>query len=119
VRADEQKLDMRRERRTSGRVPAKSVSIKGAKRKSSGCARKVIELTSGGLHRVSETRLRESQGALITVQKSAEGVVRRAQSVRSTETLTRKGRNGSGSHDRQRQGGRPERSPQGVEGSGK
>jgi hypothetical protein len=33
---------------------AKSISIKGAGRKSGGCALKAVELTSGGLSRVSE-----------------------------------------------------------------
>ena len=36
-------------RRTSGRMIAKSRSIKGAGCKSGGCARKVVELTSGDL----------------------------------------------------------------------
>ncbi len=35
-------------------MAAKSVSIKGVKRKSGGCARKEIGLTSGGLRRVRE-----------------------------------------------------------------
>ena len=46
------KPDMRRERRTSGRLVAKSISIKDAKRRSGGCARKAIELTPGDLRRV-------------------------------------------------------------------
>ena len=41
--------DMRRERQTSGQLTAKSISIKGAERKSDGCARKAVELTSGDL----------------------------------------------------------------------
>jgi hypothetical protein len=109
---------MRRERRTSGRMIAKSISIKGAERKSGGCAQKAVELTSGDLDRVPQG-LREPQGSLTTIEKSAEGVVRNAQSVRSIGTLTRKGRNSEGSHDRQRRSGRPERSPEGVNGSGK
>jgi len=40
---------IRRERRTSGQVTAKSKSIKGAERKSGGCARKAVGLTSGEL----------------------------------------------------------------------
>ena len=51
MRADEQKPDTRRQRRTSGRLIAKSISIKGAKRRSGGCAPKAIELTPGGLLR--------------------------------------------------------------------
>jgi len=38
---------------------AKSISIKGAERKSGGCAVKAVGLTSGGLHRVPESGLRE------------------------------------------------------------
>ena len=118
MRADEQEPDLRRQRRTSGQGSAKSISIKDAKRKSGGCAWKAIELTSGGLRRVSETRLRGPQGPLTAAQKSAAGVVRDVTSVRSIGTLTRKGRNGEGSHDRQRHRGRPKRSPKGVERSG-
>ncbi len=36
-------------------MTAKRISIKGAKRKSGGHARKAVELTSGGLLRVTET----------------------------------------------------------------
>src|SRR5215469_10678193 len=53
VRADEQKSDTRRQRRTSGQRIAKSISIKGAKRRSGGYAPKAIELTPGGLLRVA------------------------------------------------------------------
>ena len=42
----------RRQRRTSGQRIAKSISIKGAKRRSGGCAPKAIELTPGDLSRV-------------------------------------------------------------------
>src|SRR6202163_1810750 len=52
MRADEQKPDRRRQRRTSGQRIAKSISIKGAKRRSGGCAPKAIELTPGDLLRV-------------------------------------------------------------------
>jgi hypothetical protein len=38
---------------------AKSISIKGAERKSGGCALKAVELTSGGLSRVPVKGLRE------------------------------------------------------------
>jgi hypothetical protein len=47
ARAEEQKPDTRRERRASGRVTAKPLSIKGAKRKSGGCARTAVERTLG------------------------------------------------------------------------
>jgi hypothetical protein len=47
VRADERKADMRRERQTSGQLTAKSISIKDAKRKSDGCARKAMEASLG------------------------------------------------------------------------
>jgi len=63
VRADEQKPDMRRKRRTSGRHIAKSRSIKDAKRRSGGCAPKAIELTPGDL---------------LCVASATEGAVRRS-----------------------------------------
>jgi hypothetical protein len=66
---------MRRERRTSWQVTAKSSSLKGAKRKSGGCAWKAVKLTSGGLSSVPESRLRGSRGPLTKRQKSAEGIV--------------------------------------------
>ena len=46
--------------------------------RSGGCAVKAVELTSGDLRRVSETRLRGPQGSLTPAQKSAEGIVGRA-----------------------------------------
>ena len=46
------------ERRTSGSMTARSQSIKGAKRKSGGCALKAAELTPGGPRRVPRSRLR-------------------------------------------------------------
>ena len=46
--------------------------------RSGGCAVKAVELTSGDLRRVSETRLRGPQGPLTPAQKSAEGIVGRA-----------------------------------------
>jgi hypothetical protein len=49
VRVDGQKPDMRRECRTSGQLTAKSISIKGAKRRFGDCARKATELTPGDL----------------------------------------------------------------------
>jgi hypothetical protein len=78
VRADEQKPDMTRKRRTSGRHIAKSKSIKDAKRRSGGCAPKAIELTPGDLRGVALGRLRRPQGRLTTGQRSAEGVVGQA-----------------------------------------
>jgi hypothetical protein len=45
---------MRRERGTSERVIAKSISIKGVKRKSGGCAWKAVVLTSGDLPYVTD-----------------------------------------------------------------
>ena len=36
---------------------------------------KAVELTPGGLHRVSKTGLREPRGTLNAVQESAEGIV--------------------------------------------
>ena len=53
MRVDGQKPDIRRERRTSGQLTAKSVSIKGAKRRFGGCAQKAAELTPGDLVRVA------------------------------------------------------------------
>ena len=44
MRADGQKPDMRRQRRTSGQRVAKSISIKDAKRRCGSCARKATEL---------------------------------------------------------------------------
>ena len=75
MRAEGYEPDTRRQRRTSGRVIAKSISIKGVKRKSGGCARKVAELTSGELCRVRWSGLRAPGGTLTTVQQSAEGIV--------------------------------------------
>ena len=40
-------------------MTAKPLSIKGVKRKSGGCARKAVELTSGGLCYVLESGLKE------------------------------------------------------------
>ena len=60
ARVDGQKPDTRRERGTSGRLTAKSISVKHAERRSGDCARKAAELTPGDL-----------AGS----QKSAEGIV--------------------------------------------
>ncbi|MGH8524101.1 MAG: hypothetical protein ACREXY_07770, partial [Gammaproteobacteria bacterium] len=64
--------------RTSGRLVAKSISIKGQGCRSGRCAGKAIELTWGDLRRVPSSELREPQGTLTAVQKSAEGIVGRA-----------------------------------------
>jgi hypothetical protein len=61
--------------RTSWQLTTKSISIKGAGCKSGGCALKAVELTSGDLPFVSESRLRVVRSILTGRQKSAEGVV--------------------------------------------
>ena len=53
----------------------KSISIKSTGCKSGGCVRKAVELTSGDLPFVSESRLRIERSVLTGRQKSAEGVV--------------------------------------------
>jgi hypothetical protein len=55
------KPDTRRQRRTSGQRIAKSISIKGAKRRSGGCAPKAIELTPGDLLRVASKATEEAE----------------------------------------------------------
>ena len=64
--------------RTSGRLIAKSISIKGQGCRSGRRAGKAIELTWGGLRRVPISELREPQGGLTAAQESAEGVVGQA-----------------------------------------
>ena len=61
--------------RTSWQTTTKSISIKGAGCKFGGCVRKAVELTSGDLLFVSESRLRVEQSTLTGQQKSAEGIV--------------------------------------------
>jgi hypothetical protein len=61
--------------RTSWQLTTKSISIKGTGCKFGGCVRKVVELTSGDLPFVLESRLRVEQLVLTGRQKSAEGVV--------------------------------------------
>jgi hypothetical protein len=78
VRADEQKPDRRRQRRTSGQLIAKSISIKGAKRRSGGCAPKAIELTPGDLLRVVPKATEGAERPPDRGQKSAEGVIGQA-----------------------------------------
>jgi len=75
VRADGQKPNRRRERWASGPGFAKPISIKGAKRRFGGDARKAVELTSGDLSSVTESGLRVGQLILIRRQKSAEGIL--------------------------------------------
>lgn len=69
------KNQMRRKRRRSWLVTAKSISIKSAKRIFGGCAPKVNELTSGDLPFVAERRLRKAEAILNRRQKSAESIV--------------------------------------------
>jgi hypothetical protein len=61
--------------RTSGRVIAKSISIKGTGCKSGGCVRKAVGLTSGGLQHVPESGLRVERSTLTVRQKSAAGIL--------------------------------------------
>ena len=61
--------------RASGQATAKRISIKGTGRKSGGCVRKAVELTSGDLSFVLYSGLRIERSILTGRQKSAEGVV--------------------------------------------
>jgi hypothetical protein len=63
-------------------MAAKPLSIKGTECKSSGCASKVVELTSGDLPSVLDSRLRSEKSLLTRWQESAEGVVA-AQAVKA------------------------------------
>jgi hypothetical protein len=76
-------------------MTTKRISIKGTGCKSGGCVRKAVELTSGDLPLVVDTRLRRTRVLLTERQKSAKGVV-----VPATETKARtvpgNGGNGSG-----------------------
>ena len=56
-------------------MAAKSISIKTEGCKSGGCAPKVVELTSGDLPFVVESRLRTGQPVLTGRQKSAAGII--------------------------------------------
>lgn len=56
-------------------MTTKSISIKGTGCKFGGCVRKAVELTSGDLLFVSESRLRVERSILTGQQKSAEGIV--------------------------------------------
>src|SRR5208282_2367739 len=90
VRVDGQEPDMRRERWTSGRLVAKSIFIKDAKRRFGNCARKATELTPGGLLRVPISELRASQGVLTAEQESAEGILGQAVGKASEALQSRK-----------------------------
>ena len=61
--------------RASWPMTAKPISIKGTGCKFGGCVRKAVELTSGDLPVVVESRLGIEQSILTGRQKSAEGVV--------------------------------------------
>ena len=69
-------------RRASWQMTTKPISIKDAGCKFGGCARKAVELTSGDLPFVVESRLRVERLILTGRQKSAEGVVA-AQAVKA------------------------------------
>jgi len=69
-------------------MAVKSISIKAEVCKSGGCALKVVELTSGDLPFVVESRLRSGQPVLTGRQKSAAGVVIRRR--RKAQTVLRK-----------------------------
>src|SRR4249920_3432116 len=75
-RVDGQEPVMRRERWTSGRLVAKSIFIKDAKRRFGNCARKATELTPGGLLRVPTSELRASQGVLTADAEVSRGHIR-------------------------------------------
>ena len=75
--------------RTSGPMIAKSISIKGTGCKFGGCVRKAVELTSGDLPFVSDSRLRVEQSILTGRQKSAEGVL--GTEVRKARTVPARG----------------------------
>ena len=62
-------------------MTAKSISIKSAWRRSGGCVRKAVVLTSGDLGRVPEKGLRGSRETLTAIQKSAEGKVARGRRI--------------------------------------
>src|SRR6185436_4661385 len=102
TRVDEQKPDTRRERGTSGRRTAKSISIKNAKRRSGDDAWKAAELTSGDLLAQAGRKVGRGVG-----QKSAEGIVNLAvgeasEALRTERWSKRIGGAGNGE-------GRPER----------
>jgi hypothetical protein len=75
-------------RRASWQLTTKPISIKGAGCKSGGGALKAVELTSGDLLLVAESRLRKERFNLSRQQKSAEGIV--ITRVRKARTVLRK-----------------------------
>jgi hypothetical protein len=81
VRVDGQKPDIRRQRRTSGQLTAKFISIKGAKRRFGDCAQKAAEVTPGDLFRVASAtevvERRPDRGAEVSI-----GRIRSRQSAR-------------------------------------
>jgi hypothetical protein len=70
-------------------MAAKPTSIKGTECKSSGCALKEVELTSGDLPPVLDAKLRSERSLLSRGQESAEGVV--AAKAAKARTVPRKG----------------------------
>jgi hypothetical protein len=70
-------------------MAAKPTSIKGTECRSSGCASKAVELTSGDLLPVSNSRLRGEKSFLTRWQKSAEGVVLQKNGGRPERYLAR------------------------------
>ena len=81
-------------RRASEHMIAKPISIKDVGCKSGGCARKAVELTSGDLPLVVETRLRAERSAPKSGAEVSSGHSTPKQSVHSIEALVRKERNG-------------------------
>jgi hypothetical protein len=75
VRADGQEPDSRHEALDELAKDGKVQSIKGAACKFGGCAPKAVELTSGDLSFVAESRLRMEQSIPTGREKSAEGKV--------------------------------------------
>jgi hypothetical protein len=91
--------------RTSWHESAKSASIKGRGCKSGGCAQKSVKLTSGDLCRVGANacvRVATEEAARLPERGTevSRGHSRQARPIRLSGTLTRKGRNSQGSHDR-------------------
>ena len=74
---------------------AKPISIKGTGCKFGGCVRKAVELTSGDLLCVLDSRLRNERSFLTAQQKSAEGVV--AAQAAKAQTVPVKGLMGAAS----------------------
>lgn len=91
--------------RTSWQESAKSASIKDRGCKSGGCAQKAVRLTSGDLCRVGTNAcvrvLTERIARSVDLgTEVSRGHSRQAKPIRLSGTLTRKGRNSQGSHDR-------------------